>query len=142
MTAPKTAVTVPPAKKTVPTAPCGVPKINKWTLNSDNTISGFISGSNSFNDGAPVTTSPIVGSAISGSVVQTKSSSRYFLGEEIRSRVNMKTTIGRRSYPTATAPILLGLAAAALILNGKLGSVSLMSYPCFELIEFSLGLND
>jgi hypothetical protein len=54
-------------------------------LNSDNTISGFISGSSSFDDGAPVTTSPIVGSAVSGSVVQTKSSSRYFLGEEASS---------------------------------------------------------
>ncbi len=77
----KPVVSAPPAKKTAP-APRGVPKINEWTLNSDNTISGFISGSSSFDDGAPVTTSPIVGMAASGSVVQTKSGSKYFLEEE------------------------------------------------------------
>jgi hypothetical protein len=79
--APKPVVSVTPVKKSVP-APRGVPKINEWTLNSDNTISGFISGSSSFDDGAPVTTSSIVGTAASGSVVQTKSGSKYFLGEE------------------------------------------------------------
>ena len=84
-TAQKTAVAAPSAKKSAPTAPRGVPKINKWSLNSDNTISGFISGSSSFDDGAPVTTSPIVGSAVSGSVVQTKSGSKYFLSEEASS---------------------------------------------------------
>lgn len=78
--APKTAVA---AKKTVSAAPRGVPTINKWTLVSDNAISGIISGSSSFDDGAPVTTSPIVGSAVSGSVVQTKSGSKYFLGDEL-----------------------------------------------------------
>jgi hypothetical protein len=79
--APKPVVSSPPAKKTVP-APRGVPKIKEWTLNSDSTISGFIFGSSSFDDGAPVTTSPIVGMAASGSVVQTKSGSKYFLEEE------------------------------------------------------------
>lgn len=80
-TTPKTAVAAPPAKLTITTAPRGVPTINKWKLNSDNTISGFISGSSNFNDGEPVTTSPITGSATSGTVVQTKSRSNYFLGE-------------------------------------------------------------
>lgn len=80
-TTPKTAVAAPPAKPTITTAPRGVPTINKWKLNSDNTISGFISGSSNFNDGEPVTTSPITGSATSGTVVQTKSRSNYFLGE-------------------------------------------------------------
>jgi hypothetical protein len=78
----KTAVAASPAKKTVSAAPRGVPTINKWTLDSDNAISGIISGSSSFDDGAPVTTSPIVGNAVSGSVVQTKSGSKYFLGDE------------------------------------------------------------
>ena len=82
VSAPKTTVTVAPAKKTVSAAPRGVPTINKWTLDSDNAISGIISGSSSFDDGAPVTTSPIVGNAVSGSVVQTKSGSKYFLGDE------------------------------------------------------------
>jgi hypothetical protein len=78
---PQTAVAAPPAKPSFSTAPRGVPTIKKWKLNSDNTISGFISGSSNFNDGEPVTTSPIMGSATSGSVVQTKSKSNYFLGE-------------------------------------------------------------
>jgi len=68
--------------KTTATAPRGVPTLSKWSLNSDNTISGFISGSPNFKDGSPVTTSAITGSAVSGSVVQTKSKSKYFLGEE------------------------------------------------------------
>ena len=80
-TTPQNAVAGSPAKPSVSTAPRGVPTINKWKLNSDNTISGFISGSSSFKDGEPVTTSPITGSASSGSVVQTKSKSNYFLGE-------------------------------------------------------------
>lgn len=71
---------VPAAK--APTAPRGVATIDKWTLNTDNTISGFISGSTDFKDGAPVTTSSISGKPSSNSVVQTKSRSNYFLGEE------------------------------------------------------------
>ena len=79
---PEPTTAAPPVQKKGPVAPRGVPTINKWKLNDDNTISGFISGSSNFNDGAPVTTSPITGGASSGSVVQTKSRSRYFLGEE------------------------------------------------------------
>lgn len=63
-----------PVKKVV--APRGVPMIDQWVLNDDQTISGRISGSDSFKDGAPVTTSPISGKAISGSIAQTKSGSR------------------------------------------------------------------
>ena len=80
--APTANSTPPVAAKKGLTAPRGVPTLNKWTLNSDNTISGFISGSSSFKDGSPVTTSSITGKAASGSVVQTKSKSKYFLGEE------------------------------------------------------------
>ena len=77
-----TAVTSPKAK--TPTlkvakkasAPRGVPTISKWRLNSrDKSIAGFISGSGSFNDGEPVTTSAIVGEASSNTVVKTKSGS-------------------------------------------------------------------
>ena len=63
-----------PVKKAV--APRGVPMIDQWVLNDDQTISGLISGSDSFKDGAPVTTSSINGKAISGSIAQTKSGSR------------------------------------------------------------------
>ena len=76
-----TAVTSPKAK--TPTlkvakkasAPRGVPTISKWRLQRDKSISGFISGSGSFNDGEPVTTSAIVGEASSNTVVKTKSGS-------------------------------------------------------------------
>lgn len=74
-------ITVTPPTRKDPATPRGVPSINKWTLNDDNTISGFISGSPSFIDGSPITTSAISGNAVSGSVVQTKSRSKYFLGE-------------------------------------------------------------
>ena len=68
-------------------APRGVPTISKWKIDAaDNSISGLISGSGSFEDGEPVTTSPIVGEAAPNSVVRTKSGSRYFLGEEDSSK--------------------------------------------------------
>ena len=57
-------------------APRGVPTITNWKLLSDNTISGLISGSPSFKDGAPVTTSAIIDKASSNSVVRTKSGSK------------------------------------------------------------------
>lgn len=57
-------------------APRGVPTIANWKLLSDNTISGLISGSSSFKDGSPVTTSVIIDKASSNSVVRTKSGSR------------------------------------------------------------------
>ena len=57
-------------------APRGVPTISKWRQNRDGSITGTISGSNAFRDGDPVTTSPINGNAIGGTVVQTKSGSR------------------------------------------------------------------
>lgn len=75
--APKTKT--PPVKDvaTNVSAPRGVPTISKWKVDaSDNTISGFISGSGSFKDGEPVTTSAIVGVAKSNTVVRTNSGSR------------------------------------------------------------------
>ena len=67
-----------PPTRNAPSAPRGVPTIAKWKFDpSDNTISGFISGSSAFKDGEPVTTSAIVGDAIANSVVRTKSGSRY-----------------------------------------------------------------
>ena len=50
--------------------------ISKWKQARDGSITGVISGSNSFGDGDPVTTSPIVGKAVGGTVVRTKSGSR------------------------------------------------------------------
>lgn len=69
------------------TAPRAVPTISKWKFDpSDNSISGFISGSSAFKDGEPITTSAIVGEASSNTVIRTKSGSRYFLGDEETSR--------------------------------------------------------
>ena len=70
------------AKKTAtPKAPNGVPTISGWRLNGDGSVSGKITGSPNFRNGETVTTSPISKGRIEkGSVVQTGSGSRYFLG--------------------------------------------------------------
>eukprot|EP00986_Skeletonema_menzelii_P015256 scaffold11371_cov129-Skeletonema_menzelii.AAC.3 len=60
-------------------APRGVPVISRWKQSPDGSISGVISGSGEFKDGEPVTTSPIRGKAVGGTVVVTKSGSKYFL---------------------------------------------------------------
>ena len=62
------------------TAPRGVPTLNRWRRNSDNSVSGLVRGSKTFDDGSRVTTSAITGGTIaSGEVVRTGSGSRYFL---------------------------------------------------------------
>ena len=58
------------------TAPGGVPTISRWRQERDGSITGVISGSGAFKNGDPVTTSPIRGKAIGGTVVTTKSGSR------------------------------------------------------------------
>ena len=59
--------------------PKGVPVLSKWRKNSDGSISGIISGSPAYVDGDPISTSPLKGEAISGSVVTTQSGSRYVM---------------------------------------------------------------
>lgn len=67
-----------PAKSS---APKGVPTISGWKLNGDGSISGRINGSPNFKNGELITTSQIQRGRIeAGSVVQTGSGSRYFLG--------------------------------------------------------------
>ena len=67
-----------------------LPTIRGWTHDaSEGTVSGFMSGSRIFPDGSPVTTSRLVvdpGAArlTAGCIVQTKSGSRYVLGDEAR----------------------------------------------------------
>lgn len=58
------------------TAPRGVPVISNWKQGRDGSITGRISGSSSFSNGDPITTSPITGKAAGGTVVTTKSGSR------------------------------------------------------------------
>jgi len=66
--------------KSVSTAPPrGVPVISKWKQARDGSITGVITGSAAFNDGDPVTTSPIKGTAVGGAVVTTTSGSKYYL---------------------------------------------------------------
>jgi hypothetical protein len=59
--------------------PKGVPVLSKWRKNSDGSISGNISGSPAYADGDAISTSPLKGEAISGSVVTTQSGSRYVM---------------------------------------------------------------
>ncbi|KAL7535311.1 hypothetical protein ACHAXR_006412 [Thalassiosira sp. AJA248-18] len=75
-----TAVTKTNKKKLI--APRGVPTLKQWKQVKDNAIEGRIYGSNSFKDGVTVTTSSINSKKIAkGTVVQTKSGSKYFLDE-------------------------------------------------------------
>mmetsp|Transcript_27894 Transcript_27894/g.50923 ORF Transcript_27894/g.50923 Transcript_27894/m.50923 type:complete len:1217 (+) Transcript_27894:121-3771(+) len=72
-----------PVKKSV-VGPKGVPVLKQWKPVKGNSIEGRIYGSNSFKDGVSVTTSSIKGKEgstkfVKGSVVQTKSGSKYFL---------------------------------------------------------------
>ena len=62
--------------KSASNAPRGVPLLSNWKVNRDGSITGVISGGRGFDDGAPVTTSPIKGSAQPGTTVVTKSGSR------------------------------------------------------------------
>ena len=57
-------------------APKGVPTIVDWKENPDKTITGYVHGSLSFEEGQVIVTSPIVGNPAGGSVVQTSSGSR------------------------------------------------------------------
>lgn len=56
--------------------PGGVPTISRWRQERDGSITGIISGSGAFKNGDPITTSPIRGKAVGGTVVTTKSGSR------------------------------------------------------------------
>ena len=67
------------SSSTATAAPRGVPVISRWKQARDGSITGVISGSSAFSDGDPVTTSPINGKAVGGTVVTTKSGSKYFL---------------------------------------------------------------
>merc|ERR1712032_60480 len=61
----------------------GVPVIKSWKQRADGGVSGRIYGSTSFADGECIETSPIAkGKIENGSVVSTKSKSRYFLSSE------------------------------------------------------------
>lgn len=63
--------------------PAGVPVIKSWKELPNGGISGLIYGSSSFADGEFIETSPIANGVIgNGSVVATKSKSRYFLSPE------------------------------------------------------------
>lgn len=62
-------------------APPGVPTLSRWNANDNGTVSGFVSGSLSIEDGSLVTTSRIVAGEIKRfQVVTTTSGSEYFLG--------------------------------------------------------------
>jgi len=70
-------------------APKGVPTIRRWRQNKDGSIVGSITGSPNYKDGEVVTTSPITGDAVGGTVVQTASRSRYFLEEQTKEQANI-----------------------------------------------------
>ena len=65
------------AGKVTSTAPRGTPTLSRWRKNGDGSISGTITGAPGFKNGEFITTSPITGNAVDGTVVTTKSGSRY-----------------------------------------------------------------
>jgi hypothetical protein len=67
--------------KTTVSVPKGIPVISNFKQNRDGSLTGFISGSNSFKDGEKVTTSKLApGQTVTpGKVVTTISNSKYFL---------------------------------------------------------------
>ena len=71
----KTAPAPVPVQK-ASAAPRGVPTITGWRQNRDGSISGRIFGSPNFGEGEAVTTSPITGDGLGGTVVETSSGSR------------------------------------------------------------------
>jgi len=85
-------------------APRGVPVISRWKQARDGSITGVISGSSSFRDGDPVTTSPITGKAVGGAVVTTKSGSKYFLdGGNAPPKVNNNAKVAQQAREKAAA---------------------------------------
>ena len=71
--------TVSTKASTTTAPPRGVPVISRWKQERDGSITGVITGSAALNDGDRITTSPIKGTAIGGTVVTTSSGSRYYL---------------------------------------------------------------
>jgi len=76
----KARASIPLPKVAPAVAPKGVPTLTKWKQNRDGSVTGSITGSEAFEKGMKITTSPIAnGEFKAGSVVQTESGSRYFL---------------------------------------------------------------
>ena len=92
------------AKAAAASAPRGVPTISSWKQNRDGSISGFISGSPSFDDGESVTTSPIKGEASDGAVVQTGSGSKYFLAPQSQKKSTTFSLFGAGGGGAKVAP--------------------------------------
>ena len=92
------------AKAAAASAPRGVPTISSWKQNRDGSISGFISGSPSFDDGESVTTSPIKGEAAAGTVVQTGSGSKYFLAPQSQKKSTTFSLFGGDGGGAKVAP--------------------------------------
>jgi hypothetical protein len=66
-------------KSVVKKAPKGVSVLKGWKANANNEIQGNVYSSASFRDGEKITTSPVKGRLQSGSLVISKSGSKYWL---------------------------------------------------------------
>lgn len=75
-----THISQPNETKRDDTPPENIPTISQWKLRDDKSIRGIIAGSTKYSPGS-FTTSPILGSAVSYSVVTTSSGSKYYLAE-------------------------------------------------------------
>lgn len=66
-------------KSVVKKAPKGVPVLKGWKVNASKEIQGRVYSSTSFKSGEMITTSPVKGHLQSGTVVISKSGSKYYL---------------------------------------------------------------
>jgi len=96
-----------------PKAPPRVPILSEWRENKDGSITGFISRSESFEDGESITTSPIVSKVVGGAVVQTNSGSRYYLEKQTKAQAPTKKTINLEANSLEKRATALAAAAEA-----------------------------
>ena len=95
---------LPPKKKSAAKAGA-FPVLSRWKQNRDDSITGFVSNSDDFEENERITTSPIVDPAAGGSVVRTASGSRYFLADDAKSTGgNPFGAFGKKPAKTAPAP--------------------------------------
>jgi hypothetical protein len=77
--------------KTLPSD--AIPVLEKWNQNADGSITGVVSNSLTYQDGASITTSPVKKDAKSGTIVTTSSGSQYRLLDFYKSKVRKEVPV-------------------------------------------------
>lgn len=81
LTKPKTSIdTVDSVLENGSLAPLGIPILYNWVQYIDGSIQGQVRNSEKFEDGAVIATSPVTNGANAGTIIETSSGSKYYLG--------------------------------------------------------------